>query len=63
VPDLLQLEQLILTLSLFVEGTTEKVSQFIKPLKLIYNKNVCFREQKCIFKHCREVDLTLEISL
>jgi hypothetical protein len=37
--------------SLIIEGTTEKVM----PLKLIYNRNFGFIEQKkCIFEHYRE---------
>jgi hypothetical protein len=39
--------------SLNIEGITEKVLQFIMPLKLIYNLNFGFIEQKCIFEHCR----------
>ncbi len=46
-----------------IEGATEKELQFIMELmsiykgtflialKSIYNKNSCFIEQKCIFKH------------
>ncbi len=41
--------------SLIIEGTTEKVLQFIMPLKLIYNKNFGFIELKCIFEQYREV--------
>ncbi len=36
------MEQCILRLTLITEGATEKVSQFIMPLKLVYNKNLCF---------------------
>jgi hypothetical protein len=42
-------------LSLIVEGTTEKVSQFIMPLMSIYNKMLRLNEQKCIFKHYRKI--------
>jgi hypothetical protein len=41
--------------SLTIEGTTEKVLQFPMPLKSIYNKNLGFIEQKCIFEHNGEV--------
>jgi hypothetical protein len=41
--------------SLIIEGATEKVLQFIMPLKSIYNKNLGFVEEKCIFVHYREV--------
>jgi hypothetical protein len=41
--------------SLIIEGTTEKVLQFIMPLKSIYNKNLGFVEQKYIFEHNKEV--------
>jgi hypothetical protein len=37
-------------LSLIVEGTTEKVSQFIRPLKSIYQKDVGFFVEKKIAK-------------
>ncbi len=40
--------------SLIIEGTTEKVFQFIMPLKSIYNRNFGFMEQKMNFEHCRE---------
>ncbi len=42
----------LFTLSLIVEGATEKVS-----LKSIFKKKICFDEQKCIFEHCRKVEL------
>ncbi len=53
--------------SLMIEGTTEKVLQFIMPLKSSYNKNLGFNEQKCIFEHYKEVQtrktkLTLFLS-
>jgi hypothetical protein len=35
--------------SIIVEGTTEKVLQFIMPLEFLYNKNLCFIEQKMYF--------------
>jgi hypothetical protein len=35
--------------SLVIEGTTEKVLQFMMPVKLIYNKNLGFIEQKIFF--------------
>ncbi len=41
--------------SLIIEGTTEKVLQFIMRLLSIYNKNLSFIEHKCIFEHYREV--------
>ncbi len=37
------------------EGTTEKIWQFIMPLKSIYNINICFNAQSVIFEHCRKV--------
>ncbi len=33
----------------------EKVLQFMKILKSIYNNNLGFIEQKCIFEHYREI--------
>ncbi len=41
--------------SLIIEGSTEKVLQFIMPLKSVYNKNLGFIEHKCIFERYREV--------
>ncbi len=38
-----------------IEGTTEKVLQFMIAFKLIYNTNLGFIEQKYIFEHYREV--------
>jgi hypothetical protein len=38
-----------------MEGSTEKVLQLIIELKSIYNKNLDFVKQKCIFEHYREV--------
>ncbi len=39
--------------SLIIEGATEKVSQFLMPIKSFYEK--CFNEQKSIFEHCQIV--------
>jgi hypothetical protein len=52
----------VFTISLVVEGTTEKVPQFIMPQKVIYNRNVYLNESKCIFEHCRKVKI-ITISL
>ncbi len=43
------MEQHIFAFSLIIEGTTEKVFQFIMPLKSIYNRNFGFIEQKMYF--------------
>jgi hypothetical protein len=56
------MEQHIFMLSLIIEGATENVSQFEIPLKLMYNKNVCFNEQNVHVEHCREVK-TIKNSL
>jgi len=40
---------------IIVEGTTEKVLQFIMPLELLYNKNLGFIEQKNIFEEYTEI--------
>jgi len=40
--------------SLIIEGTTEKVLQFIMPIKSIYNRNLVSLNNKCIFEHYRE---------
>ncbi len=44
-----------LKLSLIKEGTTEKVSQFLMPLKSILDKGLCFNYQKCIFELYKKV--------
>jgi hypothetical protein len=49
------MEQNVLKLSLIMEGTTEKVSQFTMLIKSIYNKNVRFDEQKCTLEYFRKV--------
>jgi hypothetical protein len=36
--------------SMIIEGTTEKVLQFVMPFKSIYSKNLGFIEQKCIIE-------------
>jgi hypothetical protein len=43
------MEQHIFVLSFTIEGSTEKVLQFIMPLKSIDNKNLCVIEQKNVF--------------
>ncbi len=43
------MEQRIFAFSLIIEGTTEKVLQFIMPLKSIYNRNFGFIEQIMYF--------------
>jgi hypothetical protein len=43
------MEQHVFAFSLIIEGTKEKVLQFIKPLKSIYNQNLGFTEQKLYF--------------
>jgi hypothetical protein len=47
-------QNIFFAFSLIIEGTTEKVLQFIMPLKSIYNRNFGFIEQKMNFEHCRE---------
>ncbi len=43
------MEQHIFYILLIIEGTTEKVLQFIMPLKSIYNQNFGFIEHKMYF--------------
>jgi hypothetical protein len=50
-----KMEQHDFAFSWNIEGTTEKVLQFIMPLNSIYNNNLDLTEQKCIFEHKREV--------
>jgi hypothetical protein len=45
------MEQHVFTLALIIEGTTEKVLQFIMSKKSIYVKNFSFLDQKYCFKH------------
>ncbi len=49
--------------SIFIEGTTEKVLQFIMPVKSIYNKNLGFIEQKMFFGHHIEVLTIKNLSI
>ncbi len=49
------MEQHLFTFSFIIEGTTEKVLQTIKPLRLIYNKNLGFIDQKCFLEHHSKV--------
>jgi hypothetical protein len=39
----------IFNIVMIVEGTSEKVTPFIMPLKSIHTKIFCFNEQKCIW--------------
>jgi hypothetical protein len=41
--------------SFVTEVATEKVLQFILPLKSVYSRNFGFAEQKCNFEHCGKV--------
>jgi hypothetical protein len=43
---LILMEQCIFAFSLIIEGTQEKVFQFVMPLKSIYKRNFGFIEQK-----------------
>jgi hypothetical protein len=49
--------------SLVIEGTTEKVLQLILPVKLIYNQNLGFTEQKNFFLYYREIQTIKNICL
>ncbi len=51
----MKIEQRIFYIVMIVEGTTEKVSQFIMPRMSIYIKLFGLNEQKCIFEHRRKV--------
>ncbi len=48
------MEQHVFAFSPIIEGTTEKVLQFIKPLMSIYNRNFGFVEQKNVFFNTTE---------
>jgi hypothetical protein len=43
------MEEHVFVFSLIIEGNTEKVLQFITPLKSIYNRNISLIEQKMYF--------------
>ncbi len=43
------IEQHVFAFSFIIEGTTEKVLQFMMPLKSIYNRNFGFIEQIMYF--------------
>jgi len=43
------MEQRVFAFSLIIEGTSEKVLQFIVSLKSIYNRNFGFTQQKNVF--------------
>jgi hypothetical protein len=45
---LLQWNSTFLTSSFIIEGASKKVLQFLIPEEPIYNKNICFNEQKCL---------------
>jgi hypothetical protein len=40
--------------SLIIEGTTEKVLQFVKPHMSIFTETLVSLNKKCIFEHYRE---------
>jgi hypothetical protein len=50
------MEQYVLSLPFIKEGTTEKVWQIKMPLKSIYNKNLCCKEQNVSSEQCRQVE-------
>ncbi len=47
-------QRVFFAFSLIIEGTTEKVLQFIMPLKLIYSRNFGFIAQKNVFLNTTE---------
>ncbi len=60
-------QHIFFAILLIIEGTTEKVLQFIVPLKSICNQNLGFVEWKCIFEPYKEVqtikNLLIDITL
>jgi hypothetical protein len=48
------MEQCVFAFSLIIEGTTERVLQFIIPVKSFYNRNFGFIEQTMNFEHYGE---------
>jgi hypothetical protein len=44
------------TFLLIIEGTTEKVLQFIMPMKAVDSRKISFIRQKCVFEHCWECE-------
>jgi hypothetical protein len=49
------MEQPLFVFSIIIDGTTEKLLQFIMSLKSTYNKKLGLIEQKYIFEHYREI--------
>ncbi len=54
---------MFIAFSLIIEGTTEKVLQFIMPLKFIYNINLSFFDQKHIFEPYGEIETRKNLLL
>jgi hypothetical protein len=50
------------TLLLIVEGTTEKVSQFIMPLMSICKKMLCLKKQKYFLNIAERLNYTITIN-
>jgi hypothetical protein len=55
------MEQHLFAFSFIIQGTTEKVLQFIMPLKSIYEKNLVLLNKKCIFELYREVQTSINL--
>ncbi len=53
------MEQCCFIFPFIIEGAAKKVFQFIMPMEPIYNKNICFNEQKCILKYIFKIILLL----
>jgi hypothetical protein len=49
-------------LSLIIEGTTGKVSQFIMPLKSIYNKKICFKNKNVFLNIAKRLTQHINLS-
>jgi len=54
IPPFQQWDSVFFAFSLIIEGTTEKVLQFIMPLKSIYSRNFGFIAQKNVFLNTTE---------
>jgi len=57
------MEQHVFEFSLIIEGSTEKVLQFIMPLRSINNQNIGFTEKYCIFEHYRRVQTIKDLLI
>ncbi len=59
----IQWNKTFLELQLITEGATANMWQFIKLLKSVYNKSLCFKEQKCILNSSQRLKLNQNLYI